>query len=78
VGKSIPTFIHGSVTSTKPNFNPKTLKFVEKDTNFGKCKFFKIVITPQFLEQSTLNIIQALLMFSAVSVQNFKVLYSVV
>jgi hypothetical protein len=40
VGKSMPTFIHGSVTSTKPNFNPKTLKFVEKDTNFGKCKFF--------------------------------------
>jgi hypothetical protein len=49
------TFIHDNVTSTKPKLNPKTLKFVQEDTNFGNTIFCcqKIVITLEFMYQST-------------------------
>jgi hypothetical protein len=68
--------IHDSVSSTKPKFHQRRLKFLGKDTNFRHLSLFRseFVITPEFVVQATQNIVRVFPIFIGVNAQSFKVL----
>jgi hypothetical protein len=41
MGKSMPAFIYDTVTTIKPRFHPKVLKFLEEDTTVGYASIKK-------------------------------------
>jgi hypothetical protein len=50
--EAVTTFIHDSMTSTKSKFNPKVLKFVAEDRDFGNSSFFffESLVTSGFVD----------------------------